>query len=154
MARKTEDPCPEWIDEFIEDVGVGIETGDVQTAYSVYGPNKADPKTHNDPWIVQFYPALSEIVGGPDDGTVVHTGLEVDLISVQEAFEEVEYIYWRSGVGFDETPYTGAMLEVRGEYDGNEVSLQVYDKPPNDKQVVTVIDFRKVLVRPQDRARG
>jgi hypothetical protein len=154
VERKTEDACPEWIDEFIEDVGVGIGTGDVQTAYSVYGPNKADPKTHGDPWIVQFYPALSEIVGGPNDGTVVHSGLEVDLISVQEAFEDVEDMRWTSGVGFDETPYTGAILEIRGVYDGNDVTLQVYDKPPGDKHVVTVIDFRKVLLGPQDRSRG
>jgi hypothetical protein len=154
MALEKKDPCPEWIDEFIDEVGANIETGDVQTAYSVYGPSKTDPMFANDPWIVQFYPALSEIVGGPDDGTVVHAGIEVDVITLQEAFEDVEYMYWRSGVGFDETPYTGAMLEIRGVYDGNEVSLQVYNKPPNDKQVVTVIDFRKVLVRPQDRARG
>ena len=32
MARKVEDPCPEWIDEFIEDVGVGIGTGTDNTA--------------------------------------------------------------------------------------------------------------------------
>jgi hypothetical protein len=154
MARKAEDPCPEWINEFIEDVGIGIGTGDVQTAYSIYGPNEADPKTHDDPWIVQFYPALSQIVGGPDDGTVVHTGLEVDLISVQEAFEEVEDLRWSSGVGFDETPYTGAILELQGSYEGNDVTLQIYDRPPSDKQVVTVIDFRKVLVRPEDRCRS
>jgi hypothetical protein len=154
MAHDPEDPCPEWINEFIEDVGIGIETGSVQTAYSIYGPTKGDPKTRNHPWIVQFYPALSQIVGGRDDGAVVHAGLDVDLISVQEAFEEVEDMRWSSGVGFDETPYEGAFLEVRGTYDGNEVTLQVYDKPPGDKRVVTVIDYRTVLVRPQDRSQA
>jgi hypothetical protein len=154
MAHEAEDPCPDWINEFVEDVGIGIETGDVETAYSIYGPNKADPKTVDDPWIVQFYPALSEIVGGPDDGTVVHAGLEVDLISVQEAFEDVEDMRWNSGVGFDETPYEGAILEVKGTYDGNDVTLQIYDKPPSDKRVVTVIDYRKVLVAPKGRSRS
>jgi hypothetical protein len=152
MADSEEPTCPDWIDSFTEDVAVGIETGEVPAAYDVWGPDKPDEEEDiDDPWVVHFYPSLCEVVGGAADGAIVHPGLEVDLLTVQECFEDVEDLRLTKGLRASENGFDGAVLDITGWYEGHPVWLRIFDKPPRDAQVDSVIDHRKVFVRPEDQ---
>jgi hypothetical protein len=145
MAQDARKTCPDWVDEFIEDVGIAFSDGEVPTAYDIWEPE--DPKRGEDienPWVVHYYPALAEVVGGASDGARVHSGLMVDLISLQECFDDVEEFEFCSGPRLSDDRYSGAVVELRGWYQDHPVLLQVFDKPPRDARVDTYVDLRKV----------
>jgi hypothetical protein len=155
MAGDESKTCPPWIDEFIEDAGIAINTGTVPTAYNVWGPDGGeDDEDLSDPWIVHFYPSLGEVKGGANDGAIVHPGLDVDLITIQECFEDIEEFRLSSGISMLEPRYKGAMLEVIGWYDGHPVELKIFDKPPSDARVASSIHPDHVCVyNPEDPGR-
>jgi hypothetical protein len=155
MAGDEARTCPSWIDEFLDDVGAGIDTGAVPAAYSVWGPDDPDADEDlSDPWVVYFYPSLSQVVGGANDGAVVYPGLSVDLLSLQEYIEDIEELRFSSGNSVSATPFRGCVLEVEGWYDGHPVCLKIFDKPPSDAKVDSIIHPNFVhVVQPEELGR-
>jgi hypothetical protein len=165
MAGNEQKTCPPWVDEFVEAVGVGIDTGQVPAHYTIWGPdswngNEDDDGDEDlsDPWVVHFYPSLGQVKGGANDGAVVYPGVTVDLLTVQEAFEDVEDLRMSCGnsigVLTNKDAFRGTVLEVEGWYDGHPVSLKVFDKPPGDAAVESYIDPKFVhVVNPKDYGR-
>lgn len=146
MGDKAERTCPEWIDEIIDDIGVGIDSGVMPYAYDAWGP-EGDEEYSDDPWVIHFYPTLSEVVGGAHDGSVVYPGITVDMTTIQECFEDIEYMTWcTKPIG--EPRYHGSALEVMGWYEGHPVLLKIFEQPPSDDEVRTKTPFSQVFFYP------
>jgi hypothetical protein len=155
MAGDTAGQCPPWVDDFTEVVGQCIETGLVPIAYDVWGPDEPDqPEDLTDPWEVHFYPSLSELVGGPKDGAVIYPGLSVEVLSLQEAFDEIEDLSWSSRSRNREPRYAGAVLDLTGWYSGHPVRLRIFDEPPDDATIDTVFEHKSGRLRPKDQPPG
>jgi hypothetical protein len=138
------------MDDFTEAVGECFETGLVPIAYDLWGPDKPEqPESLEDPWMVHFYPSLSEMVGGPKDGAVVYPNMIVDMLGVQESFDEIEDLRWSSRSRKHEPRYDGSVLDVMGWYRGHPVWLRIFDVPPDDGSIDTVIDHRSGRLRPK-----
>jgi hypothetical protein len=148
MARGNEKAVPSWVDEFVEEAGDSIDSGDVPLAYMIWAPLGSDEDSLTDPWVVHYYPSVCEVVGGAHDGKAGHTGLDLDVVTLQECFEEVDELRWMSGVYFNEEYGVGNHLQVSGHYDGHAVLLRIFDKPPRDEPVMSVIDHRRLMLRP------
>jgi hypothetical protein len=148
MAEGSKRVCPPWIDELTEFVGMCVETGVVPFAYDVWGPDEPDqPEDLDDPWLVHFYPSLSEVVGGPKDGAVVYPGVSVDMLALQDLFEDIEDLTWNSRLRNREPRYDGAALSLSGWYDGHPVDLRIFDVPPDDGTIDTVFEHRSGRLR-------
>ena len=157
MAEDKARECPDWIDAFLDDIGGAIDTGAVPSAYSVWGPD--DPSEDggedlSDPWVVYFYPSLSQVVGGANDGAVVYPGVSVDLLSLYETIEDIEELRFSSGNSVSENPFRGCVIEVEGWYDGHPVCLKIFDKPPSDAKVDSIILPNFVHVVQPEELRG
>jgi hypothetical protein len=157
MAKDDARECPSWVDEFLDDAGSGIDTGQVPAAYSVWAPDDPDEDEDlSDPWEVHFYPSLSEVKGGANDGAVVFPGLNVDLLTIQECMEDIETFELSSGnsVGIGPKTFRGCVLEIQGWYDGHAVCLKIFDKPPGDAKVASVILPNFVHIVPPEEQGG
>jgi hypothetical protein len=154
VMNMAEDPrglCPPWIDDLTEAVGHCIETGLVPVAYDVWGPDEPDQAEDlDDPWEVHFYPSVSELVGGPKDGALIYPGLSVDVLGLLESFEDIEDLSWSSRSRNREPRYDGAVLDLLGWYTGHPVRLRIFDEPPDDATVDSVIEHRSGRLRPKD----
>ena len=154
MSEDADGPCPPWIDEFTEDVGDCVSTGRVPVAYDVWGPEEREAAENlDDPWEVHFYPSLSELVGGPEDGTQIYPGLSVDLLELQECFDDIDDLSWSNRLKNREPRYNGAVLDVTGWYQGHPVWLRIFDAPPDDASVDTVIEHHSGRLRPPRKPR-
>src|SRR4051794_29890656 len=152
MAGDNAGPCPSWVDELTDAVGDCFETGLVPIAYDVWGPD--DPSGQedlDDPWVIHFYPSLSELVGGPKDGAVVYPGVGIDLLALQEFFDDIEILSWNSRSKKHEPRYDGSVLDLTGWYQGHPVWLRTFDAPPEDASIDTVIDHWNKRLRPKDQ---
>ena len=146
--------CPPWVDDLTDAVGLCIETGLVPFAYDVWGPEKpGESEDLADPWMIHFYPSLSELVGGPEDGAVIYPDLSVDLLALQECFDDLEDLSW-SGRSRDHEPrYDGAVLDLTGWYCGHPIWLRIFDVPPDDGTIDTVIEHWSGRLRPKEPPR-
>jgi hypothetical protein len=155
MAGDAAGKCPPWIDEFTDDVGECFKTGVVPVAFDVWGPDDMEgPEDLADPWVVHFYPSLSEMIGGPKDGAVVYPGISIDLLALMEFFDEIEEFRWGSRSREHEPRYDGAVLDLTGWYWGHPVWLRTFDAPPDDGTIDTVIEHRSGRLRIKDQPRG
>jgi hypothetical protein len=153
MADEGKGVCPPWIDDFTEVVGDCFETGLVPIAYDVWGPDDpGGPEDLADPWEVHFYPSLSEMVGGPRDGAIVYPGMTVDLIGVQDAFDDLETLSWGSRSRRHEPRYDGSVLDAIGWYCGHPMWLRVFDVPPDDGTIDTLLEHSSGRLRPKENA--
>jgi len=124
-------------------------------AYDVWGPDEPEePEDLADPWEVHFYPSLSELVGGPEDGAVVYPGLSVDMLALTESFDAIEELSWNSRSRNKEPRYKGAMLDLLGWYCDHPVRLRIFESPPSDATIDTVLEHRSGRLRPKDQPRG
>jgi hypothetical protein len=148
MAENPKDLVPSWVDDFTEVIGDCFDTAVGPVAYDVWDPDDRErPENSDDPWEVHFYPSLSEMIGGPQDGALVYPGLNVDLISLQESFDEVETIFWCSPSWNRSDRYVGSALDVTGWYQGHPVLLRVYEAPPSDATIDVSIEHRSGRLR-------
>ncbi len=154
MAEDKSKQVPDWIDEFTEEIGHYIDTGTVPVAYSVWGPDDREAEESlDDPWLVHFYPTLSEMVGGPHDGTHVFPSLSADVISLQETIEDIEFLYFMSQSRHHEQRYKGAALVITGWYHEHPVDLRVFEIPPDDADVEAIIYHQTGMLRIKDPSR-
>jgi hypothetical protein len=154
MSDDDKNACPPGIDDLTEAVGYCFETESVPMAYDVWGPARpGPPETTDDPWDVHFYPSLSEVVGGPDDGAIIYPDMHVDLQAVIEIFKDVEEFAWSSRSKNREPRYPGGVLDVVGWYDGHPVWLRIFDAPPDDATIDTVLEHGSGRLRPKDQPR-
>jgi len=155
MAEDAVGVCPPWVDRFTDAVGRCVETGLVPFAYDVWGPDDQErPEDFDDPWEVHFYPSVSEMVGGPKDGTLIYPGLSVDLLGLLGPFDDIEDMSW-SGRTRNRVPrYDGGVVEVRGWYRGHPVRLCIFEEPPDDATIDTVLEHGSGRVRPKDQPKA
>lgn len=83
---------PPWLKWFVNDAVKGI----VHRADSAPIGCHFFHDTESDLWEVTLFVGRSEVVGGPWDGTVVPTGLEVDVTRVAAAFDIPPDISWQA----------------------------------------------------------
>ncbi|MFZ9090432.1 MAG: hypothetical protein ACO3FE_10095 [Planctomycetaceae bacterium] len=83
---------PPWLKWFVNDAVKGI----VHRADSAPIGCHFFHDTESDLWEVTLFVGRSEVVGGPWDGTVVPTGLEVDVTRVAAAFDVLPDISWQA----------------------------------------------------------
>jgi hypothetical protein len=141
MAGDAAGAVPSWVDDFTEVVGDCFDLEHVPVAYDVWGPDDPEDQDNiDDPWMVHFYPSLSELVGGPRDGSLVYPGVSVDVLALQELFDDIDDLSWSSQLKNREPRYNGAVLDVLGWYEDHPVWLRVFDAPPNDAQIDTIFD--------------
>jgi hypothetical protein len=153
MAEEANPTCPAWVDAFTEAVGHCVKSGVVPVAYDVWGPDDPEkPEARDNAWVVHFYPALSEMVGGPDDGAMVYPGLTVDVLSLLDPFDDIHDLSWSSQSRNRETRYDGAVLDVTGLYRGHPVWLRIFDEPPDDARIDALIEHHTGRIRA--RAQG
>jgi len=155
MSGDAAGSCPPWIDDLTEVVGQCFDTELAPIAYDVWGPDDPErPEDLDDPWEVHFYPSLSEMVGGPKDGAVLYPGLSVDLLALQGSFGEIEDLSWSSRSRNREPRYRGSVLDLSGWYCGHPILLRIFETPPDDATIDTVIEHRSGRLRPKDQPGG
>ena len=125
----TEHNWPMWASELFETIVTSIEskgTGSFQGAYY------EDEGTHQ----IEVAPALAQLArAGPDDGATVWALIHnVDLLAIQQAFDQVGWV----GMLLDNEDGSPE-LSVEGELQGRHVLVTIYAKPFDDAEVESVI---------------
>ena len=125
----TEHNWPMWASELFETIVASIESkgmGSFQGAYY------EDEGTHQ----IEVAPALAQLArAGPDDGATVWALIHnVDLLAIQQAFDQVGWV----GMLLDNEDGSPE-LSVEGEFQGRRVWVTIYTKPFDDAEVESVI---------------
>ena len=125
----TEHNWPMWASELFETIVASIESkgmGSFQGAYD------EDEGTHQ----IEVAPALAQLArAGPDDGATVWALIHnVDLLAIQQAFDQVGWV----GMLLDNEDGSPE-LSVEGELQGRHVLVTIYAKPFDDAEVESVI---------------
>jgi hypothetical protein len=93
------------------------------------------PEDRDDCWEVWVYPAVQEIVGGPQDGQAVWGGFHFDVSRWLERFD-AEQVGVCTG-----TPHDPPELVLEGRFRGRAVLLHVCLEPPEEAEATEVIDL-------------
>ena len=128
----TEHDWPVWASELFETIVACIEfkgPGSLQGAYY-------EAQDSEDAEVIEVAPALAELaVAGPDDGATVWSAVHsVDLLGIQQAFDQVEAVEMLLD-NEDGSPE----LWIEGQLQGRHVLVTVYTKPFDDAEVDSVI---------------
>lgn len=129
---------PEWVVRFVNKISAAHTT-----EHSIEAPQLrwySLPPGHEDGlkemWLVSFFPALIEIVSGPQDGALWFSWREVDLLAIQAAFDEVTSMGWLpDSDGSDGS--SGSMLICEGVVEGHLVQLSLDQFPPADAPTIS-----------------
>jgi hypothetical protein len=129
ITMTTEHTWPTWASELFETIVASIESkgmGSFQGAYY------EDEGTHQ----IEVAPALAQLArAGPDDGATVWALIHnVDLLAIQQAFDQVGWV----GMLLDNEDGSPE-LSVEGELQGRHVLVTIYAKPFDDAEVESVI---------------
>lgn len=142
--------CPAWMDRFTEAVGLAIETERAPMAYDVWAPENAEePESFGNPWLVHFYPSLGEVIGGPEDGAVTYPPMRVDVQILIAMFDTIWDVTLSNLAKHREPRYDGTVLDFLGEFERHPVFLRVFDAPPDDATIDTLIDHKTGRYRPK-----
>ena len=115
----------DWLEELIGQIA------ELMTFHSPAGPLGYRYGEEDGFWEIAVYPTPVEIVGGADDGEVVLPGFQVDLLVLQELFDEIEDFGW-DGLGL--CSHGGPHVWVEGLYQGRHVFLTVLAEAPEDEE--------------------
>lgn len=87
----------------------------------------------NDDGFVELmvYPTPVELVGGPDDGSLVDPDFRLDLSQLLPAFDEVRHLSWNA-LGLNEEG--GPHVSLEGKSRGQDVFLQVFARAPDGEE--------------------
>ena len=120
---------PLWASELFETIVASIESKGIDSFQGAY---YEDEGTHQ----IEVAPALAQLArAGPDDGATVWALIHnVDLLAIQQAFDQVGWV----GMLLDNEDGSPE-LSVEGELQGRHVLVTIYAKPFNDAEVESVI---------------
>jgi hypothetical protein len=151
MAGDDRGTCPAWMDDFTEAVGLCIETERAPMAYDVWAPDDPEqPDSLDNPWVVHFYPSLGEILGGPEDGAVTYPPMRVEVLEMINVFDDLDDLTMSNLTKHREPRYDGSVLDFLGHYQDHPVYLRIFDAPPDDATIDTVIDHKTGRYRPKE----
>lgn len=126
---------PAWLEKLVNLVVDGMEP------HTVIGPvgYRYHQNEEDGVWEVMVYLTPIELADGRDDGTVVTPGFYLDLRQLQDAFEDVDYLYWHvHGLGSTDLDRPSVALE--GHCQGHRVYLQVLAYAPDDEPPTLTLD--------------
>ena len=125
----TEHNWPMWASELFETIVASIESKGIGRFQGAY---YEDEGTHQ----IEVAPALAQLArAGPDDGATVWALIHnVDLLAIQQAFDQVGWV----GMLLDNEDGSPE-LSVEGELQGRHVLVTIYAKPFDDAEVESVI---------------
>jgi hypothetical protein len=94
-----------------------------------------EPDQDDDSWEVWAYPAVQEIVGGHEDGEMVWSGFDFDVLEFLGEFEpEAVGVSTRQHVHPSE-------LTFEGKFRGKGVFLHLCLEPPEDAEATEILDL-------------
>lgn len=109
---------PLWLRELREKITKLFRTAGNMTV-------RTEPPGQNPSWHVFAFPALREIVGGPDDGTRMFARFEIDLARLNDVLDSIDEMTLDSG-----SPILPQELRIRGWFQGNKIVARVLFAPP------------------------
>jgi hypothetical protein len=124
----------DWLEELIAQIA------DLMTFHSPAGPLGYRYGEEDGFWEIVVYPTPVEIVGGADDGEVVLPGFQLDLLVLQELFDEIEEFGW-DGLGL--CSHGGPHVWAEGLYQGRHVFLTVLAEAPEDEEPGFKLNVRR-----------
>src|SRR5262249_10201443 len=133
-------------------IGFCIDSEPVPMAYDVWGPmDRERPEDLDNAWEVHFYPSLSEMFGGPNDGGGIFPEMTVDISALLIVFDDgLDSLAWTGRKKKPARRYDAAMFELRGWYMRHPVQLRIFDEPPEDATIDTVLEHRTGRYRPKE----
>ena len=118
-------PPPAWLRWFVSDASKGIlDRGNVAPVGCHHYFD-----TESGVWEISLFVSDTEIVGGPCDGKLISSGLQVDILKVSEAFDAPPAVYWQSEA-LEEDDQLGNHLSLEGAARGNPVWLRILHQAP------------------------
>jgi hypothetical protein len=83
----------------------------------------------SDTWEVSLFVSRTEVLGGPADGKRVPAGLQINIMTVCEAFDSPPAIYWQAEkIAHDDE--LGNHLSFEGIARGQSIWLRILQEPP------------------------
>lgn len=118
---------PAWLRWFVTDVSRGLvnRQGLAPVGCHIFHDSEADI------WEVSVFVSRTEVVGGPQDGNVISTGLQLDVMTVCEAFDVAPEVHWQSQAVCEEDQL-GNHMSFEGQARGHRVWLRVLHEAPED----------------------
>jgi hypothetical protein len=121
-AARQETELPEWLDDFVEAVAGHM------LADETMGPLGVLYREEDNFWEVMLYPSPVEMIGGAEDGAVVHPGFSLDLEGLRAMFDRVDDSGFNTHGGCGSL---GPCLWLEGEYRGREIVLRILTAAPS-----------------------
>ena len=109
---------PEWLAALADEVATRIQP------LEEMGPIGCHYFLAPSGWEITVFPALTEVVGGPNDGQMFGSKFEVDVVSLLSVFSQVTAVRWQSQELSDEDEL-GAHLSIEGHYHDEPVWVRV-----------------------------
>ena len=111
-------PPPEWLATLANEIAVQIEPLGTMSPIGCH--------YHSGPagWEITVFAALTEVVGGPNDGQVFGTGFEIDLKALMNIFSRVNTMHWQSQ-SLGQQDELGAHLSIEGLYGEEPVCVRI-----------------------------
>jgi hypothetical protein len=81
-------------------------------------------------WEVTLFASRTEIIGGPEDGTLCDATFAVDLRDLLPLLDDVESFYWQANPLGDEDEL-GPHVAIEGAYRGQPVWLRIVAIAPD-----------------------
>ena len=114
-----------WLAQLVDQIA-GLITLDSPT-----GPLGYRCREEDGFWEISVYLTPVELVGGADDGEVVLPGFQLDLLGLQDLFDEIVDFGW-DGLGLCRVE--GPLIWIEGVYRGREVYVTVLARAPEDEE--------------------
>ncbi|MEM9092175.1 MAG: hypothetical protein AAGC93_26000 [Cyanobacteria bacterium P01_F01_bin.53] len=112
-----------WLESLADLVCISVE------AYSAMGPFGFRYRQDDEDWELIVYPTPVELMGGSEDGALVHSGFSLDIQFLLSRFEQVTAVQWLTH-DFGVSEPEGPQLSIEGIYQGHNIWLRVLAEPP------------------------
>jgi hypothetical protein len=116
---------PSWLRWFVNDASRGIlDHGSTAPVGCHFFHD-----TELDLWEVTLFVSRTEVVGGPQDGSVISNGVQVDIGVVLQSFDSLPECYWQSEA-IHSDDQLGNHLSLEGVARGQRVWLRIVHEAP------------------------
>lgn len=116
---------PTWLRWFANDAARGILSDASQAPIGCHFFHDSDRNV----WEVTLFVSLTEVVGGPQDGTTLPSQVQLDIVQVMQTFDEIPQTYWQSDP-VREDDELGQHVSFEGTARGHDVWLRILRRPP------------------------
>ena len=114
---------PEWLARFVNAATTSINS------YDVLSPLGCHFQQVQDVWEITVFASRTEIVGGPQDGSLSTSRFNVDVYEVLQQFSKVDAINWQAQ-SFDSRDDLGAHLSIEGSYENHQIWFRITSTAP------------------------